>query len=232
MRIGLFGGTFNPIHRCHLIIAAQVRDRLQLDRIVFIPTGDPPHKGSESLAPSPHRIEMVRRAIAAEPSFAVSDVEIRRPTKSYSIETVRTLRGEYGPGAELFFLVGLDAFLEFPSWKQASDLLRLCHFVVVSRPGTVFRSLAEMPLLPVIARASLAALDAHEGDRLDVPIPGPGGTVLTLLRLPPCDASASDIRNRLKKRLSLSTLLPAPVESYIIQLGLYQEEADRTRFEG
>jgi len=218
-KIGLFGGTFNPIHRCHLAIAAQTRDRLGLDRVVFIPSGDPPHKPSESLAQATHRYEMVRRAIESDPSFAISDVEIRQATKSYSIDTVRTIREEYGAAVELFFIIGLDAFLELPSWRQAPDLLRSCHFVVVSRPGTEFLSLCNLPLLPAIKRASLAALDAQQQDCLDVPIPN--GIGLTLLRLPPCDVSASEIRHRLKNRLSLSDLLPAPVESYIIRFGLY-----------
>lgn len=89
MRLGLFGGTFNPIHICHLAIAAQTRDRMGLDRVLFIPTGDPPHKPPGVLAPAEHRCEMVRLAIAGEPSFALTDIEVRRPTKSYSIDTVR-----------------------------------------------------------------------------------------------------------------------------------------------
>ena len=226
MRIGLFGGTFNPIHRCHLVIAAETRDRLRLDRVVFIPSGHPPHKPSAPLAEARHRLEMVRRAIAGDPSFEVSDVEVRRPTPSYSIDTVRTLRGEYGPSTEIFFILGLDAFLEFPGWRQAADLLRACHFVVVPRPGASFRSLSTLALLPEIGLPLLKALDARTQDRVDVPVHG--GFGLTLLGLPPCDASASDIRNRLRKRGSLSNLLPASVESYIMRYGLYQEESDRT----
>lgn len=226
MKIGLFGGTFNPIHRCHLVIAAEARDRLRLDRIVFIPSGHPPHKPSAPLAEARHRLEMVRLAIAGEASFEVSDVELRRPTPSYSIDTVRTLLGEYGPNTGLFFIIGLDAFLEFPGWRQASELLRACHFVVVPRPGAAFLSLSAMPLLPELAPAQLQALDARRRDRVDIPVPG--GSGLTLLGLPPCDASASDIRNRLRKRGSLSNLLPASVESYIMRYGLYQEESDRT----
>jgi nicotinate-nucleotide adenylyltransferase len=106
MRIGLLGGTFNPIHNCHLSIAAQIRDRLNLERVLFIPSSDPPHKPSTSLAPAAHRHEMVRLAIASEPSFALSDVELKRANKSYSIDTVRTLRIEFGPSAELFFILG------------------------------------------------------------------------------------------------------------------------------
>ncbi len=230
MKIGLFGGAFNPPHRCHLAIAAQTRDRLHLDRVVFIPSGDPPHKGPESLAPATHRLEMVRRAIAGEPSFTLSEVETRRATRSYTIETVGWFRREHGPEADLFFIIGLDAFLDFPNWRQPSELLRACHFVVVPRPGNLFATLVDLSLLPRIAPAALAALDAGRQDRLDVPIPG--GTGLTLLGLPPCDASASDIRARLRKRLSVAGLLPAPVESYILQLNLYREETDRTGVQG
>lgn len=230
MRIGLFGGTFNPIHDCHLTVAAQTRDRLRLDRVVFIPSGDPPHKPPGSLAAARHRIEMVRLAIAGDPSFRISDVETRRASKSYSIQTVRTLREEYGPETELFFIVGLDAFLEFPSWKEAAALLRACRFVVVSRPHRTFLALAGMPVLPAIGPDRLKALDARQQDRLDAPVPD--GTGFTLLALPPCDISASDIRHRIRRGLALSNLLPASVESYIMHHRLYQEGSDRTGVEG
>ncbi|TAJ22434.1 MAG: nicotinate (nicotinamide) nucleotide adenylyltransferase [Nitrospirae bacterium] len=230
MRIGLFGGTFNPIHVCHVAVAAQCRDRLQLDRVLFIPSGDPPHKPPGSLAPARHRVEMVRHAIAGEPSFSVSEIEVHRTSKSYSIETVRALRTEHGPEAALFFIIGLDAFLDFPTWKEPGELLQLCHFVVVSRPPCAFRSLAGMPLLPAIDPAALAELDTHRRDRVDAGASENAG--LTLLALPPCDASASDIRHRLRTGHSLSNLLPASVESYIIQFRLYQETPDRTGVEG
>lgn len=226
MRLGLFGGTFNPIHICHLTIAAQTRDRMGLDRVLFIPTGDPPHKPPDVLAPVEHRREMVRLAIAGEPSFALTDIEVRRPTKSYSIDTVRELQRDYGPSTALFFIIGLDAFLDFDSWREASLLLRLCHFVVVSRPGALFRSIEKVSLLPPIESAQLIELDADRKDRVDVQIPG--GRGLSLLRLPPCMVSASDIRNRIRQRLSLANLLPTPVESYIIRHKLYLEDADRT----
>jgi nicotinate-nucleotide adenylyltransferase len=230
MKIGLFGGTFNPIHNCHLTIAAQIRERLSLDQILFIPAGDPPHKPQDDLAPARHRLEMVRLAIAADPAFALSDVEVTRPAKSYSIDTVRALRDRYGPGADLSFIIGLDAFLEFPSWRQAPDLLQLCHFAVVSRTGLSFASLADRPPLPAIPYQTLESLDRRAQDRLDVPVPG--GTHLTFIRLPPCDISASDIRQRIRSRVSVASLLPAPVESYIMRAGLYQEEPDRPGLKG
>lgn len=230
MRIGLFGGTFNPIHRCHLTIAAQTRERLSLDQILFIPTGDPPHKPQDNLAPTSHRLEMIRLAIAADPAFAVSDIEVRRSAKSYSIDTVRALRDHYGPNTDLSFIIGLDAFLEFPSWRQAPDLLRLCHFIVVSRTGASFVPLADRPPLPAISRQALESLDRRMQDRLDVPLPG--GTHLTCVRLPPCDISASDIRRKIRGGMSVASLLPASVESYIMRVRLYQEEPDRPRIKG
>lgn len=227
MKIGLLGGTFDPVHHCHLAVATQVRDRLRLDRILFIPTGDPPHRPSGSLAPAAHRVEMVRLATADDPSFAVSEVETQRPSKSYSVETVRILRREHGPKTDLLFIVGLDAFKEFPTWKEAAELLTLCHFVVVPRPPHKFGDLAGLPLLPAMNAESLAALDDRRNERLDVPLSAE--TVMTLLVLPPCTTSASDIRIRLRDRLPLSNLLlPASVESYIIRHRLYQEGSDRT----
>mgnify|MGYP003345306705 CR=1 FL=1 len=230
MKIGLFGGTFNPIHHCHLTIATQVQERLSLDQVLFIPVGDPPHRSSRDLAPAAHRLAMVRLAIAAHPAFAVSDIEVRRAEKSYSIETVRALRAQYGSGTELHFILGLDAFLEFPSWRQAAELLTLCHFAVVSRTGLNFAPLTEKPPLPTISRQALDALDRKTTDRVDVPVPG--GTSLTLLRLPPCNVSASEIRARIRGRMSVASLLPAPVESYIMTANLFQEDPDRPGFQG
>jgi nicotinate-nucleotide adenylyltransferase len=109
-------------------------------------------------------------------------------------------------------------------------LLQLCHFIVVSRTGTSFAPLADCPPLPAIARQALESLDRRTQDRLDVPLPG--GTHLTCVRLPPCDISASDIRQRLRSRMSVSSLLPAPVESYIMRVRLYQEEPDRPGIKG
>jgi len=230
MKIGLFGGTFNPIHRCHLTVATQVRERLHLDTVLFIPSGDPPHKPSGSLAPAAHRLEMVRLAIAGNDAFAISELEVRRGDKSYSIETVRALKAQYGRGTELYFLIGLDAFLELHTWKEAPSLLCLCHFVVISRPAHRFADLSGLPWLPFIDPLSLSALNTQGQDRLDIPLSE--GTSLILLALPPCDASATDLRRRIRERRPLSNQLPASVESYIIRHRLYQEVSDRTGVQG
>lgn len=216
--IGLFGGTFNPIHNGHLTIARQSREALGLDRILFIPTGNPPHKAETDLAPAKDRYEMVRLAIASEPAFAVSDVEMRRPGKSYSIDTVRALRQEHGPDVPLSFLIGLDAFLDIPTWREPDALLQLCSFIVISRPGMSFQSLSRLALLPPLSQPSLADIDAGRITRLDI---AAGRQYVTCLRLPPCDISASDIRAKVRQGFSLANLLPPSVQSYILHHHLY-----------
>ena len=230
MRLGLLGGTFNPVHRCHLTIAGQARDAMQLDRILFVPTGDPPHKEHHALAPAAHREVMVRLAVEGHSSFAVSDIELRRTGKSYSIDTVRALQEMYGPDAHLFFIIGLDAFVDLLSWKEPALLLRSCHFVVLSRPAVSFSRLATLALVPRVPGEALDALDAGKRDRFDCPVVD--GVRLTLLRVPPCEVSASDIRRRIRQNRSVANLLPPSVESYIIQQGLYVEDSDRTGIQG
>jgi nicotinate-nucleotide adenylyltransferase len=216
--VGLLGGTFNPIHNGHVAIARQAREVLALDRVVLIPTGDPPHKPHENLAAAKDRFEMVRLAIASDPSLSISDVEVSRSGKSYTIDTIRLLQREYGPEARLFFLIGLDAFLEFPTWRDPATLLTLCSFVVLSRPGLSFQALSGLPLIPAIPQASLVELDAGRSVRLNVPV---GAQSLICLRLPPNSVSASDIRARIAQGAPTANLLPPVVESYILQHHIY-----------
>ena len=225
LRLGLLGGSFNPVHNGHLAIARQTREALGLDQVLFIPTSHPPHKPNNSLAPAQNRYEMVRLAIASDPTFAISDVEIRRPGKSYTIDTVRLLQQEYGAQTQLFFLIGLDAFLDFPSWRDPQTLLTLCRFVVLSRPGLSFRSLSTVALLPPIPYPSLADLDAGRISRIEAPL---GEQGLICLKLPPCPVSASDIRSRIRQGLPAANQLPPLVESYILHHHLYQEDRNRT----
>jgi nicotinate-nucleotide adenylyltransferase len=168
---------------------------------------------------------MVRLAISSDPSLALSDVEIRRPGKSYTIDTIRLLQQQYGEQTRLYFLIGLDAFLDFPSWRDPQTLLTLCQFVVLSRPGLLFRSLSTVALLPTIPYPSLADLDAGRISRIEAPI---GTQRLICLKLPPCAVSASDIRSRIRQGLPVANLLPPLVESYILQHHLYQEDRNRT----
>lgn len=219
MHVGLFGGTFNPVHYGHLTIARQIRRALDFDRILFIPTGDPPHKSGKDLASAKDRYEMVRLAIASETGFAMSDVELRRPGKSYTVDTVRLLRQEYGPQTDLFCLIGLDAFLEFPTWRESNSLLKICSFVVMNRPGTSFQDLTRLNLFQTLSGESLAALDAGLISQLDIPL---GDRRVVCLHLTPSEISASDIRRRVRTGLSVANLLPPTVESYILQHHLYE----------
>ncbi|MCC6139263.1 MAG: nicotinate (nicotinamide) nucleotide adenylyltransferase [Nitrospira sp.] len=221
-RLGLFGGSFNPIHNGHLAVARQAHEILALDRTLFIPTGDPPHKRDGALAPSLHRYEMVRLAIGGTPAFDISDIEIARQGKSYSIDTVRELQRQYGPATKLFFLIGLDAFLDLPSWREPDALLAACSFVVISRPGQSFAALTSLPFLPNITTKQLAPLDAGTNNRLDLPLPS--GHAIICLALPPSPISASDIRQRIQRGAMLANLLPPSVESYILHKQLYRED--------
>ncbi|MFZ3012720.1 MAG: nicotinate-nucleotide adenylyltransferase [Nitrospira sp.] len=227
LKVGLLGGSFNPIHNGHLTIAQHVHERMQLSQVVFIPTSDPPHKRDGSLAPAKVRLEMVRLAIADNPLFTVSDIEMRRTGKSYSIDTIRALQHHYGPSTELFFIIGLDAFLDFPTWREPEALLRICHFVVVPRPGQSFRALAGMSLLPTLDPDRLTGLDTGTRNRLDIAIPSDPG--VTCLAFPPCPTSASEIRRRVQNELSVVNMLPPLVQSYILRHSLYQEESDHKR---
>ena len=221
MRIGLLGGTFNPIHNGHLLIAEQTRHRLALNEVIFIPTGDPPHKPSHALAPAHHRLEMVRVATADKPGFRVSDIESRSTHTSYTFDTLKALRSEEPSETIFFFMVGLDAFLELPTWKRADELLSLSNFVVLSRPGTRFSDLASLSLFPETPAIKLKGLDEGTLDRVDIPLPS--NTTLTLLALPPCPISASNIRDHLNKNLPLEDWLPPSVETYIIKNRLYKK---------
>ena len=134
-RIGLLGGTFNPIHLGHLVLAEEARERLRLDEVWFIPVAEPPMKDDPELAPAADRLEMVRRAIIGHPAFRASDIEIRRGGKSYTIDTLRELRRCYGTRCEFVFIVGSDACRQLAAWKGYPALLRCCRFVIAHRLG-------------------------------------------------------------------------------------------------
>ncbi len=133
-KIGILGGTFNPVHIGHLAIAQRAMEAMGLEEVIFVPANIPPHKRPTCLAPARHRYEMVRAAIAANPGFRISDFEIRRPGKSYTVETLRHFR-ERMPEARLFFIIGQDSYPQLPRWKSIEEILNLAEFVIVTRPG-------------------------------------------------------------------------------------------------
>jgi nicotinate-nucleotide adenylyltransferase len=135
IRIGIFGGTFNPIHLGHLAIAEEIRERLGLKKVIFVPAYAPPHKSRIKLAAAQKRFQMVKEAIKGNPFFAVSDSEIARRGKSYSVDTLRYFKKKFGKRARLYFIIGSDSLPELSKWKDIRDIFRLASFVVVNRPG-------------------------------------------------------------------------------------------------
>jgi nicotinate-nucleotide adenylyltransferase len=210
-RIGLFGGTFDPIHLGHLRSAQEVKEAFALSQVIFILAATPPHKLDRPIIPTRHRWNMVKRAIAGNPCFALSDVEIRREGASYSIETISSYRRNLKEGERLFFIVGADAFLEIETWKEYPRLFTVCDFIVISRPN--FDPL-QAPVLQ-----SEGFKKADPGDRFV----HPSGHFLYLLGVTPIGISSTDIRRTVREGRSLNYLVPKEVEKYIAREGLYRE---------
>jgi nicotinate-nucleotide adenylyltransferase len=213
VRLGLLGGTFNPIHLGHLRGAEEAREAFGLEKVFFIPAAVPPHKNERIEVSPANRLEMVRLAIRDNPAFSVSDVELSREGKSYSIETVLYFRKHY-PEAEVFFVVGVDSFLEVTTWKQYQDLFSLSHFVVLNRPGS--------------RRCKLTDLTPHEfwaifhlGKNADQWVHGPSGLSTYFLDEPLLDISSSEIRERIQTHRSIRYMMPERVEAYIRKNGFY-----------
>lgn len=201
MRIGILGGTFNPVHIGHLIIAEEVYYRHGLSRVVFIPAGIPPHKGAENLTEAHHRYEMVKLATKDNDHFEVSDEEVSREGKSFTIDTVDANPERYDKDSGLHLIVGMDTVNELPTWKDIKRLSTLCRIVVVNRPGNTLANLDQ--LIPVMGKEKV-----EEIKRIHVEIP-------------PIGISSTDIRNRLKKGLHTRYIVPPEVRQYIEKHGLY-----------
>jgi nicotinate-nucleotide adenylyltransferase len=213
MRIGLFGGTFDPIHWGHLRSAEEVRESLSLDRILFIPASKPPHKSGQTTTPAEDRLEMVRLAVATNPRFAVSKVEIERPGISYSIDTLRFFSSRKKDGDSYYFILGFDAFREIGTWKDFTEIFPLCHFVVTSRP----QSGDSIRRIPVAVRKLFCYDFGQKAYRHR------SGTGLYFVKLTDIAISASDIRRRVKEGRSIRYLVPLEVETYIKKQRLYRE---------
>jgi nicotinate-nucleotide adenylyltransferase len=134
VKIGILGGTFNPIHYGHLILGEQVLGQLKLDRVIFVPTFLPPHKSDKEVISAKHRLMMIQLAVKANKHFAVSDVEMRRKGKSYTVDTLRQIKKKF-PSADLFFICGSDLVSEIPRWKDVDEIYKLAKFVLAKRPG-------------------------------------------------------------------------------------------------
>jgi nicotinate-nucleotide adenylyltransferase len=193
MKIGIFGGTFNPPHMGHLITLESVRDQLKFDEVIFIPSCQPPNKPSTILAPGHDRYEMTNLATRGNTSFKVSDIELRREGTTYTVDTLRHLAKEYAHD-NLHFIMGADNYTEFETWKNPEEILTYADVVVMSRPGW-----DDIPGKSKFARS------VHF---LNVPLIGISGT---------------DVRRRIKLGRSVRYLVPRPVEDYIAQRNLYKK---------
>ncbi|MCU0727530.1 MAG: nicotinate-nucleotide adenylyltransferase [Planctomycetes bacterium] len=202
MRIGCFGGSFDPVHLGHLVLAESCREALRLDVVRFIVAGVPPHKASRTLAGAPDRLAMVRLAIAGHPAFLADDREIRRESVSWTIDTIRELRAEH-PGDELFWLIGADTLPELPSWREASALLDLVTIATASRPGSDPEA-ALQALLGPFGPARVRRLRDH------------------LVPMPLVGISSTAVRSRAVSGRSLRYLVPQAVARHIEASGLYR----------
>lgn len=212
MKLGLLGGTFNPIHLAHLRIAEEARDAVGLDRVLFIPAADPPHKPLAGDIAFDLRYGMVQRAIQDNPRFEVSDIEARLGGKSYTVETLPALQQERA-GDELYFIIGSDSFLELGHWHRYSEIFALTSLIVVERPGKqVLQPLAQLPeaVRSSFRQESVDLLQHTSGNRIHFI----QGTHL--------DISSSRLREMLADGSSIRYLVPPVVETYIAQKGLYQ----------
>jgi nicotinate-nucleotide adenylyltransferase len=213
MKIGLFGGTFDPIHWGHLRSAEEVSETFALDRVYFVPASVPPHKRGQTTTPASDRLQMVRLAVARNPRFSTSTIEMSRLGVSYSIDTIRQYAAKKRRGDSLYFIIGLDAFREIGTWKDFAEIFPLCNFIVTSRPG----SKDDDPLRGTgIAVKKLFCYDFHRKNYRHR-----SGTRIFFIELTDIAISASEIRALVKQGKSIRYLVPSVVEKYIKRHGLY-----------
>ncbi len=201
-RLGILGGTFNPIHIGHLIVAEFVRERYGLGKVLFIPSAHPPHKVDEEVIEVAHRYEFVRLSIADNPFFEVSDIELRRKGRSYTVETLKALREAESEPTDYFFIIGGDSVPELKTWKNIEELAGLCTLVVVPRPGWDIERIAAE----------------------DLGLPGwiRDGLLRNAVSAPLIGISSTEVRDRIRRAESIRYLVPRPVEDYIMAHGLYR----------
>jgi nicotinate-nucleotide adenylyltransferase len=193
------GGTFDPVHYGHLVVAEGVRYEYRLDKVVFVPAGRPPHKLNYPISDPEHRLALTRLAVASNSFFEVSDLEIKRPGPSYTYDTIREMHRIYHP-EEIYFITGADAVLEILSWHRVEELLKICRFIAATRPGHNLDNLT----------GKLRALPAQLIDHI-VPV-----------EVPALAISSSDIRRRVREGRPIKYLLPESEEAYIADAGLYK----------
>lgn len=198
MKIGILGGTFDPIHNAHLAIAEEAKNYLALSEVLFIPVGHPWMKTHIEISSSRDRIEMVRLAIEGKPYFKLSVVEIERGGPSYTVDTLTELKTQYGNASELYFIIGWDNLMQLPRWKKPEKIIEMCTLIVFPRPGILYPDL----------------------ESIEEKIPGLSEKTI-LLGKPEINISATEIRERVARKQSISHMVPEKVAEYIREKGLY-----------
>ena len=225
-RVGVFGGSFNPIHFGHLLLADEIREVLDLDRMLFVPAAQPPHKPASDLAPAPHRFQMTALAVREHPRFDVSDLELQRRGPSYTVETLAALRDR----GDLYLLIGSETFLDLLNWREPREVARLAHLVVVPRNSTGFDP--EAPAAQkVLKELGLPGFRHVPGGSTgpDAASAQPAGEATPpaplLVRAASLPISGSDLRLRAREGRSLAYRMPEPVAAYIRDHRLYRADA-------
>ncbi len=220
-RIGLFGGTFNPIHSGHTRMVREVTERFALDRAILTPAAAPPHKSGSNIAPADDRLEMARLAADAENAhIEVSDIELKRRGPSYTIDTVRWFHSEYPDCTRFFLIIGLDAMLEIHTWKSYRSLLGEIDFIVMARPGikgvdlTDGRNRLEFYLKSTIS-------ESYEFSHRESVFDHPRYKQIFYFKGSLIDISSTRIRERVKQGKPINSMTPEPVKRFIFQKGLY-----------
>jgi nicotinate-nucleotide adenylyltransferase len=200
LKIGVLGGTFDPVHIGHMVIAEAARQEIGLSRVIFVTAGEPWLKGHRTIAAGEHRLAMAELAIAENPSFSTASIDLDRPGPSYTVDTLNDLKSELGADAELYFIMGMDALAGFPEWKEPERIISICRLVAARRPGCLDIDLKQLERdLPGISKR------------------------ISILNNPLSDISSSAIRERVASGLSITGLVPAAVERYIMEKGLYNK---------
>jgi nicotinate-nucleotide adenylyltransferase len=202
MRIGVFGGTFDPVHLGHLILAEQCREQGRLDQVLFVPAARPPHKHENDITPFAQRVEMLSLAVSGQPAFAIDELEKERPGPSYTVETLLQIQRRH-PEAALFLMIGADSLRDLPLWHRPADIVALATFLVVARPGTNLTAAWEQ----LLAKVGLA---------VDVP------RTLQTVEVPLIDIASRNLRQRVRDGRSIRYLVPRAVEAYIEDKNLYR----------
>jgi nicotinate-nucleotide adenylyltransferase len=220
-RVGLFGGTFDPIHHGHLRAAEEAREALGLEKLIFVPSADPPLKraGAERIAPARARLAWVELAIAGHPGFGVDALELEREGPSYTVDTLRVFGARLAPERPVF-VIGSDAFAELALWREPKALLVLAHFAVLTRPPELATSLAQL-IPPELAAELVLAGDGQTAHHRTA------GSWVRRVAITALDISSTDVRRRLSEGRSVRYLLPDPVLEQVTKSGAYGPRTPR-----